>query len=209
MTIDTGKQKRSRGETQQFILEYIKEQIALRGYPPSVREICDAVGLKSTSTVHGHLKRLENKGLLRRDAMKPRAMELLKDEDKEQSFISVPLLGPVAAGSPILAEENYDDYLEIPTFMLGKGEHFALTVRGDSMMNVGIMHGDTIIVHKQSTANNGDIVVALLQGDATVKRYFKENGHFRLQPENNSMAPIYTSSVEVLGKVVSVFRVIK
>ncbi len=209
MTIDTGKQKRSRGETQQFILEYIKEQIALRGYPPSVREICDAVGLKSTSTVHGHLKRLENKGLLRRDAMKPRAMELLKDEDKEQSFISVPLLGPVAAGSPILAEENYDDYLEIPTFMLGKGEHFALTVRGDSMMNVGIMHGDTIIVHKQSTANNGDIVVALLQGDATVKRYFKENGHFRLQPENNSMAPIYTPSVEVLGKVVSVFRVIK
>ncbi len=209
MSIEAGKQKRSRGETQQFILNYIKEQIALQGYPPSVREICDAVGLKSTSTVHGHLKRLESKGLLRRDAMKPRAMEILTEDEKENSFISVPLLGPVAAGSPILAEENYDDYLEIPSFMLGKGEHFALTVRGDSMINVGIMHGDTIVVHRQSTANNGDIVVALLQGDATVKRYFKENGHFRLQPENSSMAPIYTPSVEVLGKVVSVLRVLK
>lgn len=209
MSIEAGKQKRSRGETQQFILNYIKEQIALQGYPPSVREICDAVGLKSTSTVHGHLKRLESKGLLRRDAMKPRAMEILTEDEKENRFISVPLLGPVAAGSPILAEENYDDYLEIPSFMLGKGEHFALTVRGDSMINVGIMHGDTIVVHRQSTANNGDIVVALLQGDATVKRYFKENGHFRLQPENSSMAPIYTPSVEVLGKVVSVLRVLK
>jgi repressor LexA len=208
MSIEAGKQKRSRGETQQFILDYIKEQIALRGYPPSVREICDAVGLKSTSTVHGHLKRLENKGLLRRDAMKPRAMEILHDDDKEKNLVSIPLLGPVAAGSPILAEENYDDYLELPSFMMGKGEHFALTVRGDSMMNVGIMHGDTIVVHRQSTANNGDIVVALLQGDATVKRYFKENGHFRLQPENSTMAPIYTPFVEVLGKVVSVFRVL-
>ena len=208
MSTEAGKQRRSRGETQQFILDFIKEQIAQRGYPPSVREICDAVGLKSTSTVHGHLKRLENKGLLRRDSMKPRAMELLNVQDDAEQFITVPLLGAIAAGTPILAEENYDDRLELPTFMLGKGEHFALTVRGDSMKEAGIMHGDTIVVRKQSTANNGEIVVALLQGDATVKRFYKENGHFRLQPENASMAPIYTPSVEVLGKVVSVFRVL-
>lgn len=210
MINEVGKQRRSRGETQEAILAFICEQISLRGYPPSVREICDAVGLKSTSTVHGHLRRLENKGLLRRDAMKPRAMEVLNDQkDDGASFITVPLLGPVAAGSPILAEENCDDQLQLPSFMLGKGDHFALTVRGDSMIDVGIMHGDTIVVHKQSTANNGDIVVALLQGDATVKRFFKENGHFRLQPENATMAPIYTPSVDILGKVVSVFRIMK
>lgn len=210
MSDEVGKQRRSRGETQEAILTFIREQISLRGYPPSVREICDAVGLKSTSTVHGHLRRLENKGLLRRDAMKPRAMDVLRDDAEEtDSFVTVPLLGPVAAGIPILAEENYDEQLTLPSFMLGKGEHFALTVRGDSMVNIGIMHGDTIVVHKQSTANNGDIVVALLQGDATVKRYFKENGHFRLQPENSTMAPIYTPSVDILGKVVSVFRVMK
>lgn len=210
MANEVGKQKRSRGETQDAILSFIREQITLHGYPPSVREICDAVGLKSTSTVHGHLRRLENKGLLRRDAMKPRAMEVLASESIDApSFVTVPLLGSVAAGSPILAEENFDDQLELPSCMVGRGEHFALTVRGDSMINAGILHGDTIVVHKQSTANNGEIVVALLQGDATVKRYFKENGHFRLQPENPTMAPIYTPSVEILGKVVSVLRVLK
>ena len=207
---EVGKQRRSRGKTQEAILLFIREQIAARGYPPSVREICDAVGLKSTSTVHGHLRRLESKGLLRRDAMKPRAMEVLHDQDDQfTSFTTVPLLGPVAAGSPILAEENYLDQLELPSFMVGKGEHFALTVRGNSMIGIGIMNGDTIIVHKQATANNGDIVVALIQGDATVKRYFKEDGHFRLQPENPTMAPIYTPYVEILGKVVSVFRLLK
>lgn len=208
---DIGKQKASRGETSKAILDFISEQVALKGYPPSVREICEAVGLKSTSTVHGHLRRLESRGQLRRDAMKPRAMEVTADGRAEESspFISVPLLGAVAAGSPILAEENFDENLELPAFMVGSGEHFALTVRGDSMIEAGIMNGDTIIVHRQSTANNGDIVVALLQGDATVKRYFKENGRFRLQPENAHMAPIYTPAVDILGKVISVFRVLK
>ncbi len=207
---ELGKQRRSRGETQKIILEYIRGQIAMRGYPPSVREICDAVGLKSTSTVHGHLKRLETKGLLRRDAMKPRAMEILDGmAGGGHDLITVPLLGPVAAGSPILAEENRDDQISLPAFMVGSGEHFALAVRGDSMINVGILNGDYIVVHKQLTANNGEIVVAMVQGDATVKRFYKENGHFRLQPENPAMAPIYTPSVDILGKVVSVFRVLR
>ena len=207
---ELGKQRRSRGETQKIILEYIRDQIAMRGYPPSVREICDAVGLKSTSTVHGHLKRLETKGLLRRDAMKPRAMEILDGmASGGHDSITVPLLGPVAAGSPILAEENRDDQISLPAFMVGSGEHFALAVRGDSMINAGILNGDYIVVHKQLTANNGEIVVAMVQGDATVKRFYKENGHFRLQPENPAMAPIYTPSVDILGKVVSVFRVLR
>ena len=207
---ELGKQRRSRGETQKIILEFIRDQIAMRGYPPSVREICDAVGLKSTSTVHGHLKRLESKGQLRRDAMKPRSMEILDGMSSGgQDLISVPLLGPVAAGSPILAEEDRDDQISLPAFMVGSGDHFALAVRGDSMMNAGILNGDYIVVHKQSTANNGEIVVAMVQGDATVKRFYKENGHFRLLPDNPAMAPIYTPSVDVLGKVVSVFRVLK
>ncbi|HHU03123.1 MAG: transcriptional repressor LexA [Christensenellales bacterium] len=209
MSSTHGRTKRKRGETREIILQYIKQHVSEKGYPPSVREICAAVGLKSTSTVHGHLKRLEESGELRRDAMKPRAMELINPDNLDSSsLVSIPLLGPIAAGSPILAEENYTDQIELPSFMLTKGEHFALKVRGDSMKDVGIMHGDTIIVHKQNTANNGDIVVALIQGDATVKRFFKENGHFRLQPENSTMAPIYTPVVEVLGKVVSVFRVL-
>jgi len=200
--------KRKHGETQGMILAYIQSQIAENGYPPSVREICDAVGLKSTSTVHGHLKRLERQGALRRDSMKTRAIAVLKNEEPhdEKSVRFVPLLGPVAAGSPILAEESISETLPIPGFLLKDGEHFALLVRGDSMIQAGILNGDYLVVRQQNTASNGDIVVAMLDGDATVKRFYKEKGHFRLQPENAAMQPIIAKEVEILGKVVSVFR---
>ncbi|MDO5022641.1 MAG: transcriptional repressor LexA [Eubacteriales bacterium] len=208
----SGTPKRRRGETRKLILDYIIEFTIENGYPPSVREICTGVGLKSTSTVHAHLKRLEESGELRRNSMQPRAIEILNNksdiDNNNSSFKSVPLLGSVAAGLPILAEENQLDQLEIPDFMLGKGEHFALKVSGESMISIGIMDGDTIVVRRQTTANNGDIVVALIDDEATVKRFYKENGHFRLQPENPDMAPIYTPTVEILGKVVSVFRVL-
>ncbi len=200
--------KRKHGETQGMILAFIQSQIAESGYPPSVREICDAVGLKSTSTVHGHLKRLERQGALRRDFMKPRAMAVLKNEESRdgKSVRFLPLLGPVAAGSPILAEESISETLPIPEFLLKDGDYFALLVRGDSMIQAGILNGDYLVVRQQSHANNGDIVVAMLNGDATVKRFFKEKGHFRLQPENAAMQPIITREVEILGKVVSVYR---
>lgn len=204
------KRSHSRGDTQNRILEYIKKQVAEKGYPPSVREIGEAVGLKSTSTVHGHLKRLESKGLIKRDAMKPRAMELLIDNDASTNHMvqMVPLLGPVAAGQPILAEESIRETLPIPSALLGNGTYFALAIRGDSMIQAGILNGDYVIVRQQTDANNGDIVVAMVGGDATVKRYYRENGRFRLQPENPAMQPIYTTVVEILGKVVSVFRLL-
>jgi len=202
---DTGR-KRKHGETQGIILRFIQEQLEERGFPPSVREICDATGLKSTSTVHGHLKRMEKAGLLQRDSMKPRAMGLTDREDAQDAICQVPMLGPVAAGSPILAEESVSETLPIPTALLGEGSHFALTIRGDSMMAAGILHGDYVVVRKQHEANNGDIVVAMLSGDATVKRYYKEQGRIRLQPENPAMKPIYATQVDILGKVVSVFR---
>lgn len=202
--------KRRHGETQGIILQYIQEQIEERGFPPSVREICDATGLKSTSTVHGHLKRMEKAGLLQRDSMKPRAMTLLQQSPSREDRTSVrliPLLGPVAAGSPILAEENINDTLPVPGCFLNKGgEYFALIVRGESMIDAGILSGDYLIVKKQPTANNGDIVVALIEDDATVKRYYKENGHFRLQPENAAMKPIIVNELSILGKVVSIYR---
>jgi repressor LexA len=204
------KRSHPRGDTQNRILEYIKKQVAEKGYPPSVREIGEAVGLKSTSTVHGHLKRLESKGLIKRDAMKPRAMELLIDNDASTNHMvqMVPLLGPVAAGQPILAEESIRETLPIPSALLGNGTYFALAIRGDSMIQAGILNGDYVIVRQQTDANNGDIVVAMVGGDATVKRYYRENGRFRLQPENPAMQPIYTTVVEILGKVVSVFRLL-
>ncbi|MGI6690441.1 MAG: transcriptional repressor LexA [Clostridiales bacterium] len=204
------KRSHPRGDTQNRILEYIKKQVADKGYPPSVREIGEAVGLKSTSTVHGHLKRLESKGLIKRDAMKPRAMELLIDNDASTNHMvqMVPLLGPVAAGQPILAEESIRETLPIPSALLGNGTYFALAIRGDSMIQAGILNGDYVIVRQQTDANNGDIVVAMVGGDATVKRYYRENGRFRLQPENPAMQPIYTTVVEILGKVVSVFRLL-
>ncbi len=196
--------QRPRGDNQQRILDFIKSEIQSKGYPPSVREIANAVGLKSTSTVHGHLQRLEKRGLLHRDAMKPRAMEVMGDPNfVRNNSTAVPVVGRVTAGLPILAEENLDEYVSIPEVMLGEGEHFILLVRGDSMIEAGILDGDYIVVRKTSDANNGEIVVDMIDDSATVKRYYKENGRFRLQPENSSMSPIYADEVPILGKVVS------
>lgn len=197
------------GKTQKKILDYIESEIRTRGYAPSVREIGEAVGLKSTSTVHGHLTRLEKKGLLHRDAMKPRAMGLSGNENVHKDargIQSIPVIGRVAAGSPILAEQNIEEEIELPEEFVGDGEHFILKVRGTSMIQAGILNNDYIVVRRQPNANNGDIVVALVEDEATVKRFFKENGVFRLQPENDSMAPIIVREVTILGKVVSLLR---
>lgn len=202
--------QRPRGDNQQRILEFIKSEIQTKGYPPSVREIANAVGLKSTSTVHGHLQRLEKRGLIHRDAMKPRAMEVMGDPNfVRNSTTAVPFIGRVTAGQPILAEENLEDYISIPDVMLGDGEHFILLVRGESMIEAGIFDGDYIVVRRQQEAVNGEIVVAMIDDSATVKRYYKENGHFRLQPENKTMEPIYCDEVTILGKVVSLYRLLK
>ena len=203
--------KKPRGDTQGKILAYIQSQIRERGYAPSVREICDAVGLKSTSTVHGHLMRLEKKGLLHRDAMKPRAMGLTlrddpADEPEAPDIRRIPVVGHVAAGLPILAEENVEEELPLPCAFAGEGEHFILRVHGDSMIEAGILDGDYIVVRKQPEASNGEIVVAMVEDSATVKRFYKENGHFRLQPENSTMEPIIVDEVIVLGRVVSLLR---
>lgn len=200
--------KKPRGDTQERILAYIQQEIQMRGYAPSVREIGEAVGLKSTSTVHGHLMRLEKKGLLHRDAMKPRAMGLAKSSvvEAEDVVCRLPVVGRVAAGQPILAEESVEDFMALPVELIGEGEHFVLRVRGDSMIQAGIFHDDFIVVRKQQHANNGEIVVALVEDEATVKRFFKENGHFRLQPENDAMEPIIVPSVTILGKVTSLLR---
>lgn len=197
-----------RGDTQAKILAYIEKATLQKGYPPSVREICDATGLKSTSTVHGHLIRLEKKGLLYRDSMKPRAISVPSDHQMYRTeMINVPIVGRVSAGSPILATENIEDYIALPQSMLGEGEHYVLGVRGESMIEAGIMDGDYVVVRKQPTAYNGDIVVAMVEDDATVKRFYRENGHFRLQPENSTMEPIIVPEVSILGKVVSLYRI--
>lgn len=197
-----------RGDTQAKILAYIEKATLQKGYPPSVREICDATGLKSTSTVHGHLIRLEKKGLLYRDSMKPRAISVPSDHQMYRTeMINVPIVGRVSAGSPILATENIEDYIALPQSMLGEGEHYVLGVRGESMIEAGIMDGDYVVVRKQPTAYNGDIVVAMVEDDATVKRFYRENGHFRLQPENSAMEPIIVPEVTILGKVVSLYRI--
>lgn len=201
--------KKPRGDMQGRILAYIQDEIKSRGYAPSVREIGEAVGLKSTSTVHGHLMRLEKKGLLHRDAMKPRAMGVLtnmQDDDDDRSVRRIPVVGRVAAGMPILAEENTEELMTLPSDFVGDGEHFILRVRGDSMIQAGIFNDDYIVVRSQPSANNGEIVVALVEDEATVKRFFKENGHFRLQPENDAMEPIIVPSVTIMGKVVSLLR---
>jgi repressor LexA len=197
--------KKPRGDNQQKILEFIKSEVQLKGYPPSVREIGDAVGLKSTSTVHGHLTRLEKKGLLHRDSMKPRAMEVLGG-DPFPKAVSVPLVGRVTAGIPILAEENIEENIALPESMVGEGKFFILHVKGESMIDAGIMDGDFVVVRQQPDANNSDIVVAMVEDEATVKRFYKENGVFRLQPENPTMKPIIVPNVTILGKVVSLFR---
>lgn len=197
---------------QQEIIEFIKSEINRKGYPPSVREIGKAVGLKSTSTVHGHLSRLEKKGYIRRDPTKPRAIEVLNNDKRDLSdVIKLPVIGKVTAGSPILAVENIDEYYSIPRDLIVgyEGESFILKVRGESMINAGILDGDYIIVRKQSYADNGDIIVALIEDEATVKRFFKESDHIRLQPENPSMDPIIVDNVMVLGKVVGVIRKLK
>ena len=197
-----------RGDTQAKILAYIEKATLQKGYPPSVREICDATGLKSTSTVHGHLIRLEKKGLLYRDSMKHRAISVPSDHQMYRTeMINVPIVGRVSAGSPILATENIEDYIALPQSMLGEGEHYVLGVRGESMIEAGIMDGDYVVVRKQPTAYNGDIVVAMVEDDATVKRFYRENGHFRLQPENSTMEPIIVPEVTILGKVVSLYRI--
>lgn len=193
---------------QSEILEYIKNEILNRGYPPSVRDICEAVNLKSTSSVHSHLETLEKNGYIRRDPSKPRAIEIIDDSFNlvRREVVNVPVVGRVAAGNPLLAVENITNYFPIPAEFLPNEETFMLVVKGDSMINMGIYEGDQIIVKKQSTANNNDVVVALVDDSATVKRFFKENGHYRLQPENDFMDPIIVDHVDILGKVIGLIR---
>ena len=195
-------------DKQREILEYIKEMILKKGYPPAVREICEAVHLKSTSSVHSHLETLERNGYIRRDPTKPRTIEILDDDFAltRRELVNVPVIGTVAAGVPILAEQNIEDYLPIPAEILPNKEVFMLKVKGNSMIEAGIYNGDKVIVAKQPNAENGDKVVALVDDSATVKTFYKENGHFRLQPENSSMDPIILDQVEILGKVIGLFR---
>lgn len=191
------------------ILEYIKSQILNKGYPPSVRDICTAVNLKSTSSVHAHLETLEKNGYIRRDPTKPRAIEIIDDNFNltRHEVVNVPLIGQVAAGQPLLAVENITSYFPIPAEFIPKEEVFMLNVKGESMVNAGIYDGDQIIVKQQSTASNGEIVVALVDDSATVKRFYKENGHIRLQPENDFMEPIIVDSCEIIGKVIGLIRI--
>jgi repressor LexA len=192
---------------QQEIFDFIKRYSARHGYPPTVRDIGKAIGLTSSSTVHAHLANLEKLGALRRDPTKPRAMEILADKAKKVvAPAALPLVGRVAAGQPILAEENIEDYVEVPQIAGGDDGEYVLKVQGDSMKNAGILEGDYVVVHSTETAQNGEIVVALLGEEATVKRFFKEADHVRLQPENEALEPILTRDVQVLGRVVGVFR---
>ncbi|WML52171.1 transcriptional repressor LexA [Neobacillus sp. PS3-12] len=197
---------------QQDILDFIKSEVKKKGYPPSVREIGEAVGLASSSTVHGHLSRLESKGLIRRDPTKPRAIEILEVDENAQiprnNVINVPVVGKVTAGLPITAIENIEEYFPLPERLAPADEHvFMLEIMGESMIEAGILDGDYVIVKQQATANNGDIVVAMTEEDeATCKRFFKEKDYFRLQPENSTMDPIILRNVSILGKVIGVYR---
>ena len=195
-------------EKQLAILEFIRSEILSKGYPPSVREICSAVGLKSPATVHAHLNSLENNGYIRRDPSKPRTIEIIDDDFAltRREYAQIPVVGTVAAGSPLLASENITDYFPLPADMIPDGNLFMLKVKGDSMINAGILNGDKIIVRQCSDASNGDIVVALLEDEATVKTIYKEKGHIRLQPENPDYDPIIVNNVSILGKVIGVFR---
>ena len=195
-------------EKQREILEYMKKEILQKGYPPSVREICDAVHLKSTSSVHAHLNTLEEAGYIRRDPSKPRAIEILDDEFSlsRREMVQIPVIGRVAAGEPILAAEQITDYFPLPAEMAPDADCFMLHVKGESMINAGIMDGDIVFVKKQETARNGDMVVALIGEDATVKTFYRESDHIRLQPENDSMDPILVRDVTILGKVFGVIR---
>ena len=193
---------------QQEILEYIKQEILNKGYPPAVREICEAVHLKSTSSVHSHLETLEKNGYIRRDPTKPRAIEIMDDTFNltRREMVNVPIIGNVAAGQPLLAVQNIENYFPIPAEYMPNQETFMLKVKGESMINAGILDGDHILVERQSTASNGEIVVALVDDSATVKTYYKEDGHYRLQPENDTMDPIIVDECSILGKVFGVFR---
>ena len=190
------------------ILEYIKSEILRIGYPPAVREICEAVNLKSTSSVHSHLETLEKNGYIRRDPTKPRAIEIIDDTFNltRREMVNVPIVGQVAAGEPILAEQNITNYFPIPIEFMPNNETFLLTVKGESMINAGILDGDMVLVESTSGASNGEMVVALVDDSATVKTFYKEEGIYRLQPENDTMEPIIVSEVEILGKVIGVFR---
>jgi repressor LexA len=195
-------------DKQQEILEYIKQEILSKGYPPTVRDICEAVHLKSTSSVHSHLESLEKNGYIRRDPTKPRAIEIIDDNFymTRREMVNVPFVGRVAAGEPILAVENIESYFPVPAEYMPNAESFMLKVKGESMINAGIMDGDQILVERCSTARNGDMVVALVEDSATVKTFYKEADHIRLQPENDNMEPIIVPDCEILGKVFGVFR---
>lgn len=194
---------------QQEILDYIKNEILNRGFPPAVREICEAVNLKSTSSVHSHLETLEKNGYIRRDPTKPRAIEILDENFNltRREMVNVPILGRVAAGEPLLAVENVESYFPIPSEFLPNAQTFMLHVKGESMVNAGILDGDSVLVQQQSSAENGEMVVALIEDGATVKTFYKEDGYYRLQPENDAMEPIIVhGDLTILGKVIGVFR---
>ena len=202
-------------DKQQRVLDYVREQIKKDGYAPSVRDICKALDLKSTSTVHGYLARLEKKGLIQKAALKPRTLRIVgeegeKEEDRgfytSKEMVDVPIVGRVTAGMPILAVENIEDSFPLPIDFVGNSESFMLKVRGDSMIDAGILDGDLVLVKKQNTAENGDIVVALIEDEATVKKFYKEKGFIRLQPQNQFMQPILVPTCTILGKVAGVFR---
>lgn len=193
---------------QREILEFLKSELLKKGYPPSVREICTAVSLKSTSSVHSHLSTLEQNGYIHRDPTKPRAIEIIDENFNiaRNEISSIPIVGTVAAGQPLLATENISGYFPIPTEYLSNKTTFMLKVKGDSMINAGIFDGDTILVEQQNVAKNGEIVVALVEDSATVKTFYKESDHIRLQPENDSMEPIIVPDCQILGKVIGLFR---
>ena len=198
-------------QKQSDILEFIKSELLSKGYPPTVRDICNAVNLKSTSSVHAHLETLEKNGYIRRDPTKPRAIEII-DENFSltgREVVNVPIVGRVAAGEPLLATQNIENYFPIPMEFMPNNDVFMLEVKGESMINVGIFEGDWIVVEKKNTARNGEIIVALVDDSATVKTFYKENGHIRLQPENSSMDPIILNDVQILGKVIGLFRMMR
>ena len=195
-------------EKQQLILDYIKEEILKKGYPPTVREICERVGLRSTSSVHSHLNTLEENGYIRRDPTKPRAIEIIDDEFglTRRDMTNIPIIGRVAAGEPLLAVENIEDYFSLPTEFLPNNETFILKIQGESMINIGFYDGDFLIVEKVNSANNGDVVVALIDDSVTVKTFYKENGYIRLQPEDDNMDPIIVDDCSIVGKVIGLIR---
>ena len=199
--------KDKKTDIQTEIYEFIKSEVINKGYPPSVREICAKVGLSSTSTVHGHLSRMEKKGLIKRDPTKPRAIELLKDTVVKKELIDIPIIGKVTAGKPILAFENIEDYFTIPLeYTKNKNDLFMLNISGESMIEAGIYDGDLAIIEKTNSAKNGDIVVALIDDEATIKRFYKEKDHIRLQPENSTMEPIIIPTCTIIGQLVGIYR---